>query len=1833
MAKKKKTLLSKIKSAIKKVVKNATTKTTSTKKTTADKKSVSSPKNTPSKEVYNAVKKVQSAGQKNNVLSENLSTKNKETSKQINSLKTKSTSQNNAVKSIANQNSNNTLKKAIKKLVTETKKTDTVTGRFRTTKTKQKQSAEKIGEVAEKVTKKATTADELVGMGVAGLESMKKSNDAITRAVKKAAEKKKKDEENKLTKDERYKLQAATLSAANAERGQRYDTVKIDEKTKKKIKWNTQRDLDNASDAKKFLHGYASGVIPFTDTIKNIEKIYGIKVDGEEFKKSGYYKTGDVLGFITSSIATGAGLESATAKTLTKAVTKVAGKKVAEKTGTKVATGIAADVASGLPMNIADASENTNNSKDFLKNLGINTALDAGVSGLISGVRLLKGVKTKEVQAVADKVKAGKALNASDKKVLDDLKKIADDSLKQAENAKVLEKQSARNYNTNQGGIDNGKEQVRTNNLSDDIGRTEDIQQAESGVQLSGRVGTDRRGVTGSNGNTELGGTRRSSSNVLLNSTTKEKMNASGIVDTKLDGSDYATFSSRLDKAISQNPHGSYVDPQPVDNLTKANAKVFLSDDGSVGIAVKEDGDICGAFNAGTKYKGAVSDMLITARANGGTKMDCYGKRLVNMYERSGFVPVARVKFDPTYVDDPLLLRNQPDVYIMMKNSDSIDAVVDNVANKAYKMSSPEDLNKLPIFEYDEAMAYRDKLLAEQEAKINGGTERLNAKDYPNAKSTAVNLQNQVNDETAETIRPWIEQGLMDKKKLESQVDAMAKAKAELDDGSLYKNFMDGDPETNEHLFMARAAVLMDDMSSKVGTSEYDEMLLKVFSKATEGASMAGRLLNATKMLYRSTPEGKVKLFEKEVDNLNKAFGHRIKDGELKLSDEQKNMIKNATSEEEIDEIAEKITKEMWDKIPATKFEKFNEIRHCSMLFNPKTHIRNFTGNLVFKAGRTMAEGMELAIYKMPGVQKKLKKLASEGGGLKTSVADIRVTHKEIKAHKDILNEIFDNNYGQSGSKNQYIESTRPDGTTAVNNKAIGSIIQANYKALEKEDMLIFKPEYRKHFVRWCKMHDVPLDKMADMPPSRMIEANKYAMRQAEYATFRDNSVFASKIVGLKQKTATKTGKTATGTALYRTGNMMLESTLPFVKTPVNILRRSVDFSPAGMAKGISKLRRATTVDEFMTGVKNFTSGLTGTGVLATGMLLAKNDLITVKTGEVSGDEYYDRDIGYQDYSLIVHLDGKKYSVTVDWVAPMQTSLFMGATMFELIDDYSAGEFSLADMFDCLYAVSGPMLDMSFMSSTKDTIKMFMDKMYNDSMGDGMNFGEAIAQTLFGSIPQGYLNSFIPQIFSQTAQATDKYQRDTRSTKEDPIAKSWESFGRKIANRIPGLRNYILNPKSDRFGNDKVTGNNIVLRFINSYLNPANVKEINLTRTDKEIIDIYNHLEDGDVKKHFYYNFTGNPSYDLGNGKRMTYDQAYKYGKAKRINQTELIESMLNAKSYKNMTYKMKGYEISNAHWISQTIADWKTYGAKFAVKRVIDFSDSEKNAYTKFSSIGGNNKEFIEAYIEKEKLISRAHDSSYQTKALVLATLGDDRLAKAYGVYGDKMKPAKEYLKKGGTITEYSNAMCNIISTIQKKAGTSTSLPSKALAAAEYKINMRTYNAMGIDSQLANMGVGLKKFGYDFQKLDAMEMAALVGFDADGNNSLKKAEIIAYIESLGLETNAEKACVFRYFSEAKNPYGSIPNYLNMKDVSTSSSGSHRRHSSSSKKSSSSSKSKSTSSKTELSDFEKYTQRLLKDIQSGKFVDNPSYSKLTNKYSDSYRKAIAKLLAKKLKES
>lgn len=969
------------------------------------------------------------------------------------------------------------------------------------------------------------------------------------------------------------------------------------------------------------------------------------------------------------------------------------------------------------------------------------------------------------------------------------------------------------------------------------------------------------------------------------------------------------------------------------------------------------------------------------------------------------------------------------------------------------------------------------------------------------------------------------------KKAVEGDYEFYAKKARKIDEDA---------PVTNKstaelHAVMGEAIRRYNNAKTPEEAAKYLADYRAATQKAMFGGTKSSYGLSAQKMFYRMAPESRIVAIERQIKQLSKQYADRLKGKELELDPSIAEKIIKAETDDEIFNAINEANVAVWNQIPASKFEKFNELRHFSMLFNPKTHARNVIGNTAFKGVRYLSDGMEILAYRNPAIRKKLEKLGGD-------VTEVKVTRKELQDTKNYLNDIFDLNYKQSGSKNRYIETTRPDGSPTFKTKWVQKLVNTNYGALEFEDVkFMLRPEYRKNYVRWCKSHDIPLDKMNEMTTAQKNRADKYAMYKAEVATFRDDSTLANYLSKAKTATAGKTGKTAIGTGAYRAANTVMEGALPFVKTPVNILRRSVDYSPIGLLRGVVKLAKTQDADIFKAGIHDICTGLTGTGVVAFGAWLANHDFITVHAGEKSGDAYYDRDMGYQDFSITLPWG---QSWTIDWFSPMQVPLFMGAILHN--DWVNNKGLSVETMFDALSGVGGSMMDMSFMTGTKDTVETFMEKVYRNGTGDNADWSGAIMQMLGGSIPQNYLNGFMPQSMRQLANTFDPYQRDTRSTKEGVLDASWDSWKKKLINNVPVLRNIVLNPKINSRGEKvKTTGDNTLTRFLYQVLSPSTVKNIRLDKYDRKIIDLYNSLpDDNTTKKYFWYNFTGNPNYDLGDGKRMSYDELYKYGVESRKQQFELVKNMLDSSRYETMTPEMKADEVKSAYNIGNTTADFKTYGAKFAIKNVLKYRESEGSAYNLYKKLGGSDDKFIKTYLEKEKIISQAHDTSYYTKALAIAKVNDPTAARAYEVHEEKIKNAKNYLASGGSVEEYTNAMSRIQSVIAKN-GVSDSTSNKAIAATGLGIKPRTYEAMGLIEK-ADMGAGLKHFGYSYQSLDAMKADALAQFDADGNGRFKKAEIINYIDSLGITSDAEKACLFAYFSTSKNPYGSIGNYSGM---------------------------------------------------------------------------------------
>ena len=135
--------------------------------------------------------------------------------------------------------------------------------------------------------------------------------------------------------------------------------------------------------------------------------------------------------------------------------------------------------------------------------------------------------------------------------------------------------------------------------------------------------------------------------------------------------------------------------------------KLYLSDDGTAGVAVTADYDLVSVF----KRVGSTANIreMLAEAAPQAVTLDAYDIKgfLPSLYAEFDFKPVARVPFDTQYMPDgwDLDVLNHPDVLMMVRDPEG-------------RLPAADDYNavrdSVPVFDdYDEALAARHRVVAE----------------------------------------------------------------------------------------------------------------------------------------------------------------------------------------------------------------------------------------------------------------------------------------------------------------------------------------------------------------------------------------------------------------------------------------------------------------------------------------------------------------------------------------------------------------------------------------------------------------------------------------------------------------------------------------------------------------------------------------------------------------------------------------------------------------------------------------------------------------------------------------------------------------------------------------------------------------------------------------------------------------------------------------------------------------------------------------------------------------------------------------------------------------
>ena len=670
---------------------------------------------------------------------------------------------------------------------------------------------------------------------------------------------------------------------------------------------------------------------------------------------------------------------------------------------------------------------------------------------------------------------------------------------------------------------------------------------------------------------------------------------------------------------------------------------------------------------------------------------------------------------------------------------------------------------------------------------------------------------------------------------------------------------------------------LAKDISSKGGQTLN---LRKNFVHLTEAGKRDSAVEDLAKILYKS------KVFAKNhAKELNgKGYFDRINyiKGVLMENDKIKDGVEQLVKADNPDAVSDAYAELMLafnKENPKSAFDVVQEIRYLNMLGNPKTHIRNVFGSGMFSPLRqisnTLRAGMEDRISKKTGLE-----VTKHGGISLEAFKDARTKEPTSEAGKKAL-DAFNNLKTDILGSAKYDTQTYTGRSKTAFGKAVDFLSDKNSALLAKEDDFFkeraFRENYIKSYNRYAKKG------LITPKIERKIEAE--AIQEAKIATFNEFNELANFLGKISAKASD-----ANASPLERGGGMVMNAVMPFTKVPANIMKQSMNYSPVGIVKGLSNIKKAgqTGNAELLNrAIDEYASGLTGTGIMALGAFAGMaTNWFTTNAGKNDYAAKFKKAQGVQNYSVTVNLGGEKYSATLDWLVPTSATFFMGV---ELANQMKSGDFDILDFGGDWAQISTRLFEPVLETSMLSGLYSMLESTRNGYGGDDE---VSALHIMLRETAQSYLNSLVPTMLGQAART--KYKSDLQITGED----DWEYFRNQIKSKtMLGESNVFgeaLGADTTAYGDvkgQKENAGDYAKSFLKNFLIPSNIQKVDLDEVDQAKIKQYEDaVKNGADPQEMSYLFpkkqykkqftTGNLDVKMSNRDLSAYNQAKATGGA-----------------------------------------------------------------------------------------------------------------------------------------------------------------------------------------------------------------------------------------------------------------------------------------------------------------------------------------------------------------
>lgn len=550
-----------------------------------------------------------------------------------------------------------------------------------------------------------------------------------------------------------------------------------------------------------------------------------------------------------------------------------------------------------------------------------------------------------------------------------------------------------------------------------------------------------------------------------------------------------------------------------------------------------------------------------------------------------------------------------------------------------------------------------------------------------------------------------------------------------------------------------------DEAATKAAKQEWLSVLLDVREMGTNTAQG----LQAMRMIRELAPPDKLDF---AVASIRRMVADMKLQGDVKIDENLLNEYRMAETDEQRDEIMTEIQQNVADQIPSTFLDKWTALRYMNMLGNLKTNVRNVAGNVGSMVMYRIKDQVATAVERLAGTERTkssivgrelLQACKDDFDQVKSTVNSGGKYNERMASSDEFRQGVMDK---RQIFKNPVAEGYRKATNWMMNNEYFG-------------DEAFGRAAYARALAGYLKAkgYDAAAVQNGSIDDKVMNEARAYAIREAQEATFHDNSKLAE-----------------IATRMQRATGVVGQGIMPFTKTPANVLTRAMEFSPLGLIDTAIKQAQRTAgntslaektgaagewarAGQDITGAdiaNSLAMSVTGSVLVGLGYLLKDQGWLTGGPDEDEEKAEFDKLTGKQNYAITLP-DGTSY--TMDWLTPAAMPMFMGAQLYDVLA--ADKDFTFSDLSEVFTSIADPMVQMSMLQGLNDSLDGIK---YADN-----NLGQFFINAAVSYLTQGLTNT----LFGQLERSTEENRQTTYIDKDSWVPTRIQQALGKASQKIP----------------------------------------------------------------------------------------------------------------------------------------------------------------------------------------------------------------------------------------------------------------------------------------------------------------------------------------------------------------------------------------------------------------------------------------------------------------